>query len=102
MATHITITPNGNDLTISSTGGGSGTSKINRITVGPGLTGGGDSGNVLVQIGTESILNTMLGYHSVTESKIEDRSWRQAWTSPTEPNRAMIPCRNRTTGRAIE
>lgn len=71
--TNITITPNGNELTIASTGGG-GTSKINRIVVGPGMTGGGDSGNVIIQIGTESIINTMLGYHSVTESKIEDNS----------------------------
>ncbi|MBS1910542.1 MAG: hypothetical protein JST22_01025 [Bacteroidetes bacterium] len=69
---NITITPSGDTMTIASTA--SANSKISRISVGPGLTGGGDSGTININVGTESIINTMLGYHSVTESKIEDNS----------------------------
>ncbi|MEO5930908.1 MAG: hypothetical protein ABIR47_13305 [Candidatus Kapaibacterium sp.] len=69
---NIALTTSNDSIMISGTGSGAG--NISRISVGPGLTGGGDSGNVVVRIGTESILNTMLGYHSVTESKIDDNS----------------------------
>lgn len=70
---NITITPSGDTLTIASTASG-GPGNISRISVGPGLTGGGDSGNVVVRIGTEAVTNTMLGFHAVTESKIADNS----------------------------
>ncbi|MDB5035186.1 MAG: hypothetical protein JWQ98_2427 [Chlorobi bacterium] len=69
---NIAITSSNDSIMIAGTGSGAG--NISRISVGPGLTGGGDSGNVIVRIGTESILNTMLGYHSVTEAKIDDNS----------------------------
>ncbi len=71
--TNIALNTNGDTITINASGG-SGGNQVRRITVGPGMTASSDTGNVLIQIGTESITNTMLGYHSVTESKIEDNS----------------------------
>jgi len=71
---NITITPSGDTLTIASTASGSGGGGVSKITFGPGLTGSPDTGNVMIRVGTEAITNTMLGFHSVTESKIDDNS----------------------------
>lgn len=68
---NITITPSGDTLTIASTINGGG---IQQVTAGPGLSGGGTGPIVTLQIANDAINNTMLGYHSITESKIDDNS----------------------------
>ncbi len=68
---NVTITPNGNDITISSTGtGGGGT--ITGVSAGTGLFGGGTSGNVTLSVQAAGITNTLLANNSVTSNKIVD------------------------------
>ncbi|QQS36603.1 MAG: hypothetical protein IPM56_01215 [Ignavibacteriales bacterium] len=69
--TNVTITPVGNNITISSTGtGGGGT--ITGVSAGTGLFGGGTSGNVTLSVQASGITNTLLANNSVTSNKIVD------------------------------
>lgn len=69
--TNVTITPSGNDLTISTTGGGGG-GTITGVSAGTGLFGGGTSGNVTLSVQAAGITNTLLANNSVTSNKITD------------------------------
>lgn len=69
--TNVTITPSGNDLTISTTGGGGG-GTITGVAAGNGLFGGGTSGNVTLSVQAAGITNTLLANNSVTSNKIVD------------------------------
>ena len=68
--TNITITPTGNDLTISATGGGGGT--VTQINTGAGLTGGPITTTGTISVDNSGITNTMLQNNAVTSTKILD------------------------------
>ena len=64
---NITITSSGQNLTIASTGGGTGT--ITGVFAGTGLTGGGTSGNVTLGIQNGGVGTIQIMDSSVTSSK---------------------------------
>lgn len=68
QGSNVTITPNGNTLTIAASGGGSGT--ITGVTAGAGLTGGGTSGSVTLAIADLGITASKLAAGAVTGPKI--------------------------------
>lgn len=67
---NITITPSGNNLTISAAGGGGGT--VTQVNTGSGLTGGPITSTGTISIANDGITSTMLQNNSVTSSKIAD------------------------------
>ena len=67
---NITITPTGNDLTISAAGGGGGT--VTLINTGAGLTGGPITTTGTISVENNGITNTMLQNNAVTSTKILD------------------------------
>jgi len=68
---NVTIIPSGNTLTISATGGGGG-GDITSVTAGSGLSGGGQSGDVILSVTPGGITSTMLQDNAVTSLKIQD------------------------------
>jgi len=68
---NITITPTGNDLTISATGGGGG-GTVTQVNTGAGLTGGPITTTGTISVANDGITNEMLQNNSVTSSKIVD------------------------------
>ncbi len=68
---NITITPAGNDLTISATGGGGG-GTVTQVNTGAGLTGGPITTTGTISVANDGITNVMLQNNSVTSSKIVD------------------------------
>lgn len=68
--TNVTITPSGNDLTISAAGGGGGT--VTQINTGAGLTGGPITTTGTISVANDGITTAMLQNNSVTSSKIAD------------------------------
>ena len=68
---NITITPTGNDLTISATGGGGG-GTVTQVNTGAGLTGGPITTTGTISVANDGITNVMLQNNSVTSSKIVD------------------------------
>ncbi|AFH47898.1 Hypothetical protein IALB_0186 [Ignavibacterium album JCM 16511] len=67
---NATITPSGNDLTISAAGGGGGT--VTQVNTGAGLTGGPITTTGTISIANDGITNAMLQNNSVTSAKITD------------------------------
>lgn len=67
---NITITPSGNNLTISATGGGGGT--VTQVNTGAGLTGGPITTTGTISIPNDGITSAMLQSNSVTSAKITD------------------------------
>ncbi len=67
---NVAITPIGNTLTISSTGGGGGT--VTQINTGAGLIGGPIMTSGMISIPNDGISDVMLQNNSVTSSKITD------------------------------
>ncbi|HSW54266.1 MAG TPA: hypothetical protein VLH59_04190 [Ignavibacteriaceae bacterium] len=67
---NITITPSGNNLTISATGGGGGT--VTQVNTGAGLTGGPITTTGTISVANGGITTVMLGDNSVTSAKIVD------------------------------
>lgn len=68
---NINITPSGNNITISSSGG-TGGGDITAVIAGDGLTGGGTTGDVTLNVANDGITNAMLQNNSVTSTKITD------------------------------
>ncbi len=68
---NVSITPSGNNLTISATPGGGG-GDITAVNAGSGLTGGGTSGDVTLAVATGGVTGAMLAANSVDSSKIAD------------------------------
>lgn len=68
---NISITPSGNNLTISSSGGIGG-GDITAVTAGTGLTGGGTVGDITLSIPDDAITNAMLQTNSVMTQQILD------------------------------
>ncbi|MEJ5263392.1 MAG: hypothetical protein WHT45_11965, partial [Ignavibacterium sp.] len=67
---NVTITASGNDLTISSAGGGGGT--VTQVNTGAGLTGGPITTTGTISIANDGITTAMLQNNSVTSDKISD------------------------------
>jgi len=67
---NISITPSGNNLTISATGGGGGT--VTQVNTGAGLTGGPITTTGTISVANDGIITAMLQNNSVTSSKIVD------------------------------
>ena len=67
---NITITPSGNNLTITAAGGGGGT--VTQINTGSGLMGGPITTTGTVSIASDGITNNMLQNNSVTSTNIVD------------------------------
>jgi hypothetical protein len=67
---NITITPSGNNLTISAAGGGGGT--VTQVNTGAGLTGGPITTTGTISVANDGITTAMLQNNSVTSSKIVD------------------------------
>lgn len=65
---NVSITPNGNTLTIAASGGGAGT--ITGVSSGNGLTGGGTTGNVNLGIANAGVGTLQLADGGVTDAKI--------------------------------
>jgi hypothetical protein len=69
---NVTITPSGNDLTISATGGGGGT--VTEVNTGAGLTGGPITSTGTISVADDGITTAMLQNNSVTSDKISGNS----------------------------
>ncbi|NWG28719.1 MAG: hypothetical protein HXY48_09335 [Ignavibacteriaceae bacterium] len=67
---NITITPSGNNLTISAAGGGGGT--VTQVNTGAGLTGGPITTTGTISVANDGITTAMLQNNSVTSAKIVD------------------------------
>lgn len=67
---NITITPSGNDLTISAASGAGGT--VTQVNTGAGLTGGPITTTGTISIANDGITTAMLQNNSVTSAKISD------------------------------
>ncbi len=67
---NIIITPSGNTLTISGTGGGGGT--VTQVNTGSGLTGGPITSTGTISISNNGITSAMLQDNSVSSTKISD------------------------------
>ncbi|BDQ03650.1 MAG: hypothetical protein KatS3mg036_0351 [Ignavibacterium sp.] len=67
---NVTITPSGQNLTISASGGGGGT--VTQVNTGAGLTGGPITTTGTISIANDGITNAMLQNNSVTSTKIAD------------------------------
>ena len=68
---NVTITPTGNDLTISAAGGGGG-GTVTQVNTGSGLTGGPITTTGTISIANDGVSNAMLQNNSVTTAKITD------------------------------
>lgn len=67
---NVTITPSGNNLTISAAGGGGGT--VTQVNTGAGLTGGPITTTGTISVANDGITTAMLQNNSITSSKIVD------------------------------
>lgn len=67
---NVTITPSGNNITISSSGGGGGT--VTQVSTGAGLTGGPITTTGTISVPNSGITSAMLQNNSVTSAKIVD------------------------------
>lgn len=67
---NVTITPSGNNITISAAGGGGGT--LTQVNTGAGLTGGPITTTGTISIANDGIATAMLQNNSVTTDKIVD------------------------------
>jgi len=67
---NVTLTPSGNDITISSSGGGGGT--VTQVSTGAGLTGGPITTTGTISVPNNGITSAMLQNNSVTSAKIVD------------------------------
>ena len=68
---NVTITPSGNNLTISAAGGGGG-GTVTQVNTGAGLTGGPITTTGTISIANDGITTAMLQNNSVTTDKISD------------------------------
>jgi len=68
--TNITLTPSGNNITITAAGGGGGS--VTQVNTGPGLTGGPITTTGTISIPNDGVTNAMLQGNSVTSAKILD------------------------------
>ena len=67
---NVTLTPNGQTLTIAATGGGGGGGDITAVNVGDGLAGGGPTGAVSVSLAPDGVTSTHLADASVGLSEL--------------------------------
>jgi hypothetical protein len=67
---NVTITPSGQTLTIAATGGGGGGGDITAVNAGPGLSGGGTSGDVTLSVANNGITSAMIADGAVSTADL--------------------------------
>ncbi|MCX8106891.1 MAG: hypothetical protein N3D80_13570, partial [Ignavibacterium album] len=85
---NVTITPSGNDLTISAASGAGGT--VTQVNTGAGLTGGPITTTGTISIANDGVTTAMLQNNSVVSEKIADGSITSIDLSDNSVNSAKI------------
>ncbi len=97
---NVSITTNGQTVTISATPGGGG-GDITGVTAGAGLTGGGTSGNVTIGIGSEAVTGGMIDTGAIGSSELADGAVQTADLADSAVAKAKLSATGGTSGQVL-